>query len=1004
MIQILLNLEILKMNSELREFLLKDKVFNIFIFPLFYLSYFFATDIDWKYLKLIVIILNFFLFKKAFKIAEEKKVQLKFYFHFLPILYMLTIYFVFKLVHFEIYLVYIFMNLQIGLRGLRKIQTQDNISMKNATPQSERSKISSKIINISSLSPNEEYHSKSLAIESLYNNIPCGFFSLEFSSEISEDFNIIFHNNFIAKIFHQFDRSNSSDEINEIKLKHFIHTLFCNMSFEDDQVLSPCKKSKFYSPAVSLIHVLSEKFNTNHHFLNLGTGKVFLQTIKQFDIKCRFSHDTVYEFILVEKFSSKEDVELVRSELDSKGLYLAKVAHEFKNIIISITNCCTEQVSNLSVIRGDSSSDEEEEEKRTSKRKRGTLNSRSSLSTDNSSFIISLCNYLLILIEDLNTFVKIENRNNTVQHQQQNPEQSILNKKSPQRISAANFTDIELASCLDFCINIFKIRQKSDMNKKHVLILSDYELSKSRKVYTNEIKLKQIIVNLLSNAYKFTMKGEVVLSAKVIQEQAGFNKIRISIKDSGTGISDREKVSLFTPFKTIERNQKLNQHGSGLGLCIVNELLSQLDSRLELISEQNAGSLFWFDIPDVTENNIKLRTGSFVSSDFNETVFNNITESSNGSEVFLEQNKIFTESMKNLISVINSGPINSNLHLTNTKTINLQSLNHLNQDEPNIEHISNLNSTNTLQSRVERLSVENYVIHESDNEDISPINTVRNYSNKKCSPTPMRGKNEKVNFTNVAKVNNILRKISSKRNLKRVLQSPSPIKSGKNSPYYQNNTPNSSASSIINTNNTNIFNFNLNLTNNFVSSSSPMIQQELNILNTQLNNFAVKANNINHITNSLSNVNTGATGTQSFNRKKLRIVICDDDSNIVHSSSKIIKQIFSEAELRTKYEPHILTCYNGLECLYNIYQEYINKNFIDILLIDETMPFLNGSVVCHILKNMIMNKQINEFLIYSVSSFEQSIGLDTKAFTDVLNKPLKKDVAKRIFGKFLESG
>ena len=148
---------------------------------------------------------------------------------------------------------------------------------------------------------------------------------------------------------------------------------------------------------------------------------------------------------------------------------------------------------------------------------------------------------------------------------------------------------MELIPALDFCMNIFKMRQKNDSNKRNIKLIANYEIDRLKKVLLPETRLKQVVINLLSNAYKFTIAGEVVLSVKRLEDEQGRKVLRIAVTDSGLGIAESEKENLFNPFKTIERNQKFNSHGSGLGLSIVNELLTSLESKLEFLSEKNKG-------------------------------------------------------------------------------------------------------------------------------------------------------------------------------------------------------------------------------------------------------------------------------------------------------------------------------------------------------------------------------------------------------------------------------
>jgi len=113
---------------------------------------------------------------------------------------------------------------------------------------------------------------------------------------------------------------------------------------------------------------------------------------------------------------------------------------------------------------------------------------------------------------------------------------------------------------------------------------------------TNEKRLKQILINLLSNAYKFTASGTITLAANIYTSIFAENFVRFSVIDSGEGLSEEEKKLLFKPFSKVERNQYLNSFGSGLGLVIVKEIVDKLESTINFTSDIGKGTKFYFDL------------------------------------------------------------------------------------------------------------------------------------------------------------------------------------------------------------------------------------------------------------------------------------------------------------------------------------------------------------------------------------------------------------------------
>lgn len=108
-------------------------------------------------------------------------------------------------------------------------------------------------------------------------------------------------------------------------------------------------------------------------------------------------------------------------------------------------------------------------------------------------------------------------------------------------------------------------------------------------------RLEQVMINLISNAMKFTEKGSVLCRARKIN-----NEIIISIIDKGTGISDIDKEKIFEKFKQTGSTIKGKPRGTGLGLPICKEIVKHHDGRIWVESEMGKGSIFSFTLPSST--------------------------------------------------------------------------------------------------------------------------------------------------------------------------------------------------------------------------------------------------------------------------------------------------------------------------------------------------------------------------------------------------------------------
>lgn len=115
-------------------------------------------------------------------------------------------------------------------------------------------------------------------------------------------------------------------------------------------------------------------------------------------------------------------------------------------------------------------------------------------------------------------------------------------------------------------------------------------------VYTDEQKLKQIVMNLLSNAVKFTEQGSVIL--RIMKED---NHIVLMVKDTGIGIAPENIDLIFQPFKQIDGSLDRKYKGTGLGLSIVERLVRLLEGSIQVESRQGEGTCFTVRLPSKHE-------------------------------------------------------------------------------------------------------------------------------------------------------------------------------------------------------------------------------------------------------------------------------------------------------------------------------------------------------------------------------------------------------------------
>lgn len=136
------------------------------------------------------------------------------------------------------------------------------------------------------------------------------------------------------------------------------------------------------------------------------------------------------------------------------------------------------------------------------------------------------------------------------------------------------------------------------MEKKDLQLILDIDETIPNELYGDEVRIRQIITNILTNAVKYTEKGSVTLRVKMEKTDEKRILLKVAVKDTGIGIKESKEV-LFSSF---QRSGDLKAHhieGTGLGLSITQELLKMMGSELEMESVYGKGSIFFFSLPQL---------------------------------------------------------------------------------------------------------------------------------------------------------------------------------------------------------------------------------------------------------------------------------------------------------------------------------------------------------------------------------------------------------------------
>jgi len=153
-------------------------------------------------------------------------------------------------------------------------------------------------------------------------------------------------------------------------------------------------------------------------------------------------------------------------------------------------------------------------------------------------------------------------------------------------------TNYDLSTSINDLINMISKRAED----KHLSLNVNIDQNIPHLLYGDDVRIKQCCLNLLTNAIKYTNEGSVTFSITSKKVDYSHVQITVHVVDTGIGIKDKDIPKLFTAFQRIEEERNKTIEGTGLGLNIVQSLLTLMDSRLEVVSMYGEGSDFYFSV------------------------------------------------------------------------------------------------------------------------------------------------------------------------------------------------------------------------------------------------------------------------------------------------------------------------------------------------------------------------------------------------------------------------
>jgi len=298
----------------------------------------------------------------------------------------------------------------------------------------------------------------------------------------------------------------------------------------------------------------TETINTN---LLLNGGEIF----------CLLTLSFLFS-VFYDKSNKQRELSLVKEKNNAdfsnraKTQFLAKMSHEIRNLINGVYGM-TELLSETKI---------------------------SPIQADYIDKISSCSKSLMTLLNDILDLSKIESGKLEIE-----------------------YTPFDLHQCVQSCLNIFY----SQTEKKQIYLKKEINSDVPQFIYGDEGRLKQVIINLIGNAIKFTHEGGVTLEISIHAQQNTQYELIFSVQDTGVGIESEKVKHIFEPFVQADVSTNKQYGGTGLGLAISKNLCGLMGGRIWVKSDSSQGSTFLFTLQTQVSEEPLLKPSSFSSFEFN---------------------------------------------------------------------------------------------------------------------------------------------------------------------------------------------------------------------------------------------------------------------------------------------------------------------------------------------------------------------------------------------------
>lgn len=694
-----------------------------------------------------------------------------------------------------------------------------------------------------------------------------------------------------------------------------------------------------------------------------------------YEVNLRFyeNHEGENFEIIINDITRIKTYENKNAEFKYKTIFLSKVAHEFKNPLICIVELIDQIQSvaeignnkffnNNSKIPADhvhiNNNYKDMIENENYKINYNTIINESEKLPQIKFFlkdklfqIKGISNYLIMLIKDLDYF-------------------SLLNLKDANiKLEKSNCDLLEILAFID---EIAMILLRRANKQSRIQFIINKEDSVKNLIYTDELKLKQILINLLSNSIKFTEQGEIRLEIK--KSKLNKNETIFYFIDTGKGF---DKLEIQYPFQKKASN-KNNYLGAGLGLYIISDLTTRLGSLIQYESQKGKGSTFWFSL---TEENQYLNNNKFQESKFN---FKN--KKANNSFNKIEG----TDDVKN--NSKDKANLNMQLNMNdNNNTIKCHSSGKGNINYLNFRDNIKLKRENSTYKAKKEKTDENVFYISIKNQYFYPA---KNENHIKDSFSSNKTKLFKKNFNLDIKTKNEMFKGLNKKEESNFVD------------FIDKQISNiSGASSINSSNNHNYLNENKSLSLKQYSEGKLHSFKEIKTQEDLVSiiSFTDFERDFIKKLKKPNPYNARCKTSILADKKEINIIMCDDEELTRKASIRILQKLIDLTTKLYNYKFNLLEANDGLECL-SIF--YLLKKFgkdIFCIISDESMSYMNGSECSVLLRKLENKNNLNLTPFYLISAYPKDTFIEYRNYsvTEIFNKPLKPHDILKIFESLL---